>query len=435
MSATDLQRQFYDMLMRSQFWSAERMQEHQRSQLEQLLRHAKRNVPFYGTRLDAVLRPGGEINWQRWQELPILNRADLRDHRGAMRARELPPGHGDVLVASSSGSTGEPILASHNALVAIAGDAALARAHTWHEVDFGATFVNLIGDDPAVAAWPEGRSSESWAPQFLRLSHPGPKHELNAFATVEQQIAFIERYRPAYLGGLTSRLKAVAIEAQRQSIALPIRTVMTFGEAVPASVEELFAEAFGAKVLAQYSAQETHKIAISCPQSGHYHINSEVMLVEIVDDAGHAVPAGARGRVLVTSFFNTAQPLIRYQIGDLAVAGDRCACGRTLPVLTEISGRIAHLFRLADGRSVLPIVSDDLVTALGIRSWQLAQVAIDRAEFRYIPGEMTTDEEELRAVVRSGLDPMIDLAMRRVERIGAGGKHIPYVSELSPQVQ
>ena len=60
---TDLQRQFYDMLMRSQYWSAERMQEHQRSQLSQLLLHAQRTVPFYAHRLDAVLRPDGTVDW------------------------------------------------------------------------------------------------------------------------------------------------------------------------------------------------------------------------------------------------------------------------------------------------------------------------------------------------------------------------------------
>jgi hypothetical protein len=46
MSALTLHHRFYDMLMQSQYWSAERMQEHQRSQLAQLLRHAKKSVPF-----------------------------------------------------------------------------------------------------------------------------------------------------------------------------------------------------------------------------------------------------------------------------------------------------------------------------------------------------------------------------------------------------
>lgn len=40
------QQQMFEMLMESQYWSREQMQEYQRSQLEQMLRHAKANVPF-----------------------------------------------------------------------------------------------------------------------------------------------------------------------------------------------------------------------------------------------------------------------------------------------------------------------------------------------------------------------------------------------------
>ena len=75
-----LQRQFYEMLMESQWWSADELRNYQRSQLSQLLRHAKKNVPFYEHRLDAVVKPNGDIDWDRWGEIPIVRRQDLAKH-------------------------------------------------------------------------------------------------------------------------------------------------------------------------------------------------------------------------------------------------------------------------------------------------------------------------------------------------------------------
>ena len=45
-AAHDLMHQFYDMLLESQYWPAQQLVDYQRSQLEQLLRHARANVPF-----------------------------------------------------------------------------------------------------------------------------------------------------------------------------------------------------------------------------------------------------------------------------------------------------------------------------------------------------------------------------------------------------
>jgi phenylacetate-CoA ligase len=82
--------QIFDMLMESQFWSADQMRDYQRSQLAQLLRHAKAHVPFYKTRLDCVLRKDGSIDWDRWEEIPIVTRADLRDRGGEMLSTFVP---------------------------------------------------------------------------------------------------------------------------------------------------------------------------------------------------------------------------------------------------------------------------------------------------------------------------------------------------------
>lgn len=47
---------------------------------------------------------------------------------------------------------------------------------------------------------------------------------------------------------------------------------------------------------------------------------------------------------MVTPFFSFAQPLIRYEQGDLAEVGPACSYGRSLPFIIRIVGRIANMF-------------------------------------------------------------------------------------------
>eukprot|EP01035_Chromulina_nebulosa_P004491 gene4491-6145_t len=140
-----LQRQFYDMLMESQWWPADDLRDYQRGQLGQLLRHAKRNVPFYETRLDAVLKPNGDIDWDRWGEIPTLRRTDLVAYREAMQARDMPAGHGPTHVLASSGSTGVAIQVTTTAVAQIADRALRWRVQRWHDLDWSKVMLNRMG--------------------------------------------------------------------------------------------------------------------------------------------------------------------------------------------------------------------------------------------------------------------------------------------------
>ncbi len=96
--------------------------------------------------------------------------------------------------------------------------------------------------------------------------------------------------------------------------------------------------------------------------AGNYHQNAEHVLIELVDEAGREVAPGELGRVLLTTLENFVMPLVRYEIGDYAVAasGD-CSCGRTLPLIGRVVGRGMNLFRSLDGKL---LTTWDLVNVL-----------------------------------------------------------------------
>ena len=84
----------------------------------------------------------------------------------------------------------------------------------------------------------------------------------------------------------------------------------------------------GCKVTNRYGCEEVSLIACECERHEGLHVNSDGVFVEILRDGRPAQP-GEAGQVVVTDLTNRAMPIIRYQVGDVAVASDRlCPCGR-----------------------------------------------------------------------------------------------------------
>jgi phenylacetate-CoA ligase len=428
----DLQRRFYDMLMASQYWPADRMQQHQRTQLAQLLRHAKANVPFYEHRLDVVFRPDGDIDWDRWNEIPVVTRGDLQEHRETMQARELPAGHGEVRVSRSSGSTGEPVATSRNELARVADSAARQRAMQWHQLDFDRVFVDLSGDDPQVGVWPEGSFRGPWGPPW---SHgKGGRFVLNLHTTPANAAQFLDDLHAAYLSGLPSRLEPIAVAARDLGIEMRLELILSRGEAVTERQRGLFAAVFGARTVELYAATEAFTLAQTCPDCGRYHVNAELGLVELLDDAGGPALAGQLARIVVTSFYNTAQPLIRYELGDRVRVGAPGACRPALPVIDQVAGRAYQMFRLPNGREFVPVVPAEISLRPDIQRWQLAQVGADAIEFRYATGpDASILASEIETILRAALPSSFNLRLAALDTRQplAGGKHLLFINEIT----
>src|SRR5262249_34616338 len=78
-------------------------------------------------------------------------------------------------------------------------------------------------------------------------------------------------------------------------------------------------------------------------------------IIEILNERGQPTAPGEMGEVICTGLQNTLQPLIRYRIGDVArwAVDQHCQCGREMPILEAIEGRIEDICYTTDGRQVL----------------------------------------------------------------------------------
>ncbi len=276
----------------------------------------------------------------------------------------------------------------------------------------------------------------SWAPQWLETDHRGKSFYLNRNVTQENVIEYVLRKNALYLASRPKSLQSLALATERLQIPLKLDVVTTFGTGVTDDEREDFQQIWGARVFSLYSSGEGCKIASTCETGHHYHVNPELNYLEILDDNGQPCSVGQPGRVVITPIYNTAQPLIRYEQGDIAVRGHGCSCGKLLPVLQEISGRIGHLFHFPDGHSVAPFFpTKEFYANFGTKTWQLVQTGPLEVELRYVPAGPNFVPNEayaldvIRRRVRSGLKvTFVALAETPLTK---AGKFIQYKSELA----
>lgn len=423
-------------LERSQWWDPGQLSHWQFAQLAVLLEHAYQTVPFYRQQFDAIgFSPTSTIAPEDWSRLPIVQRAALESAGAQAVTTALPAAHGRMTEKRTSGSTGEPGRFVSTQVSSQFWHALTLRDHLWHGRELSA----------ALAVVRSGRSvrdpfaitrHNSWGPPADLVFDTGPGVLLYHSLPIERQAALLREFNPHYLLTYPSNLLALARCVSEHGESLTnLREVRTYGEPVEDAVREACRSSWGAALTDTYSAEEAGYLALQCPLHCHYHVQSESVLLEVIDAAGNACRPGETGRVVITTLHNFAMPLIRYAIGDYAVVGQPCDCGRGLPVLQKIVGRERNLLHLADGTLRVPDMSALQRSAIGeIDRLQVVQIAPSRVRVR-VAGEQPlagADRETLERLVLQVLGGEFELEFsfeREVER-HANGKFEPFVSLL-----
>lgn len=377
-------------LERSQWWPRAQLEAAQFRQLRALLAHAARSVPFYLERLRAAgIDATRDFDLAAFARLPLLTRRDIQSHGAALKSQAPPRDHGPLIDHISGGSTGEPVRVLDTKLNSMFWRVFTLRDHFWHRRDFG-------GKLCAIRSRIEDQTLSGWGHATDTVLETGPSALLNIRADPAHQLEWLQQHDCDYLLSHPTNVRELARLALARGVKLPrLKEVRTFGEALPAALRDLCREAWGVRVTDIYSAEEVGYIALQCPEHEHYHVQSEHLLVEVLDDGGQPCAPGQIGRVVVTPLHNFAMPLIRYALGDYAEVGAPCACGRGLPVLNRICGRSRNMLVRPDGRRYWP--SSPYIRYAGvapIRQLQIVQHTRESIEARFVAERALRADEE-----------------------------------------
>lgn len=402
-------------LERSQRFDADDVRALQLERLNRLLAHCWTEVPFLKAYWgDHGLAPGALGAIDDLERYPLIDKRIIADHHADMVAASW---RGRTLSKTTGGTTGDPFRFEYTMDSYARRTAAMWRGYEWAGAGLGTRTAYL---------WGTGQRTEGWGAVKDRLYHGAfNRRFFDAFAlrtdTLDSVIEAMAAYRPRAVVGYVAPVALVARRMLATGRTIHgLRGVLTGAEALLAPERADIERAFGCPAFESYGSREFMLMASECERHEGLHVTAEHLVLETVDAAGRAV-TGASGRVVVTDLFNYGMPFVRYLNGDAATYSTRrCSCGRGLPLLESVDGRLLDGFTTPDGRV---LVGEYFVYAMldvpGVVQWQVVQTAPDALEFRMVchdrMGQETT--ERLRRKVQATAGPAMRVDVVQVESI------------------
>jgi phenylacetate-coenzyme A ligase PaaK-like adenylate-forming protein len=353
------------------------------------------------------------------RRLPVLERAAIQRQPEAFQI----PGV-SAAVLSSSGSTGTPLVLRLD-----------RRARRRRQRQFARFFLRS-GWRP----WDRSLSIKVLPDSSARLGSPlldrtvlARRHTISILEPVESQYRLLRELDPRILQGLPSVLEELARRAEAEGWRpRRLRRIFSGSEILSDRARALLERALGAPVYDSYAAAEAF-IGWECERRDGLHVIESNVVLEVLDEDGHPVSPGAVGRVVITTLDNRAMPLVRYAIGDLAVApsGRRCPCGRPGMVLPAVLGREVPLFSIGGAKASPWGVIARLGELDFVREFQLVQPRPDQVELliRGRDNGGPLDRRALERLVVEELGPVVEVEVREVEGLDGSptGKAAPFV--------
>jgi phenylacetate-CoA ligase len=419
-------------------WTSEQLQALQRRRLAELVRHATASSPFYRERY-AGLDPGDPVELPR---LPVVDKAtvmerfddlvcDRRLTLAAVEAHLDGLARDELLLAryramATGGSTGRK-----GVFVADRAEwrQYLAGFFRWnHYVGLKPRLPRRLRIASVAAARPlhmtyrMAASIDVGLYRVLRLEAAMPPAAM---------VEALNRHQPEFLYAYGSVLGLLAAEQLDGRLRIHPTTIASSGETHTEELRDAIRAAWGTSSFEMYGLTEAGIVGSHCDRHTGIHLFEDQAIVEVVDEHNRPVPDGQLGhKLLVTNLVTRTQPLLRYEVSDMvAVAAERCGCGRPFRLLAGIEGRnddILYFPTAAGGTTA--------VHPLALRS-ALAGIP-GLAQYKVVHD---TDGLHVRVALRPGADPAETVRLvsaRLTDRLTTQGAARPAVQvELRDSLQ
>ena len=384
----------------------------QERKLRRLVAHAYAHVPYYRQLFDSAgLRPADIAGVDDLCRIPASSKRQLV----AVRPDDLVARNVDrrrCRESRSSGATGVPLSILHRRSDLTVTNLAFLRTFVAHGYRPWQRRVEFTGSRNV----PRGRS---WYEHLGLLR----RCVLSDASDPAQWVEELRAWRPHVIIGYVMMLRQLASEIRKQGVTdIRPRIVFSTSAILDAATRETLAAVFRVPVIDYYASEEGRCIAWECGRCAGYHVNSDLLILEILDDQGDPVAPGVEGEIAITNLHSFAMPFIRYRQGDcgvLATAG--AVCGRGLPLLASVTGRSDDFIVTLDGRRLSPrLFYYALWTVPGIAEFRMTQEDLRRLRVEIVVNSDYTDASR-----RAMFANVRDLAGDGVEIIEAIVSSIP----------
>ncbi|MDR2170216.1 MAG: hypothetical protein LBP59_08755 [Planctomycetaceae bacterium] len=426
--------QHYRRMLKTQYDPPDVIIGRQTEKMRAIVAHAYNTCKFWRERFDAYrLKPSDICDLTDLCKLPVLTKSDLRVRLDDMISSSYSD-KSKLVRFSTSGSTGVSVNVYADEFCTQFKRGAVLRSDEWTGWRCGERIAAIWGN-PKVRKDFFGVMRNLFLERYYVFLDTLKMDERSMDEFTKQLL----RYPPGMLFGHAHSLYLYAqyLRAKYPEVKIRPHGILSTCMVLHDFERRLISDVFGCRVTNRYGCEEVSLIASECEAGDGLHINSDALYVELLSRSGEPVVGGEAGAVVVTDLCNRAMPLIRYEVGDSATWSNRvCSCGRTLPLLGRIEGRVADYVVTDKGEYISGISLTENFACMvdGIAQLQIVQNDINKFTFNIVKdtdfGETTMNQIKKLVVERFGNNATFDCNYMEKIPIEKSGKYRFCISKV-----
>jgi phenylacetate-CoA ligase len=413
-------------LQRSQWWPEEKLHRYQDQRLRAIIKYAYETIPLYHQKFKAAgIHPDQIKTVSDLPKIPVLTKQEIQQN---YPTNIIAP-HIDIKncwTPFTSGSTGNPVTIVYDDSAESFQKACALRPNL--------ACGQRLFDSWAVIASPRTitrKKKKRWFQKFGLFSQVC----FSLFETPQTHVAELEKINPDILDGYTTSLYLIAQEIKRtDNHKIHPHLVYTTSELLTPQMRTFMNDVFNLEVYDQFGSVEMGRTAWECPEHTGYHMDMEAVVSEFIRD-GEQVTSGERGEIVYTNLYNYAMPFIRLRTQDVSIpSNERCPCGRTLPLMKLIEGRVDDFIILPNGRLLPPVTWIILLMYNRIDQFKVIQETVNELRVQVVPKQdMAPDAlQKIHDDVVKTTENLVNITIEPVTEIKRepSGKTRPIVSKV-----
>ncbi|MDR6845015.1 phenylacetate--CoA ligase family protein [Flavobacterium granuli] len=385
------------------------------------------NNPFYRELV-------GTESLKKWSDLPILTKKNLQ--KPLKERLSLGYTEKSVYINKTSGSSGNPLVFGKDKFCHALIWANITRRFQWHDIDFNHSYQARFYGMPLDFISNKKIRIKDY------LSH---RYRFNIFDLsdngLEKIVKKFSSTKFDYINGYTTSIVLLAKYLKRNDLYLDticptLKVCITTSEMLFDEDKKLLNERFRIPIINEYGAAELDVIALENAK-GEWKVNAETIFVEILDENNQIVPYGTVGKIVVTSLYNKAHPMIRYEVGDIGMLDEKSTLKN--PILKKLIGRtndnaILPSGKIAPGMTFYSITKKIFGDQGNVKEFIIKQTKLDTFEIEYTSDFELNEKEinNIKTVLSNYLEPHLNYLFirKKVLERGKNGKLKQFTSFL-----
>lgn len=371
--------------------------------LNEILKYVKQNVPYYQ-----------EKDYLSLSDFPVINKKIIMENYDSFRSVEYLDNE-KLHEVATSGSSGNPFHAYQDANKRRRVIADLTEIHEKLGWKIGERYVFL----------------RAWTGNYNNMRIQQLKQNFIAVDVIDFDRVAMDRLRKTLkkdknirtILGYSSSLMDLArymLDQGDSAEDFSVQLILADSDNLSPEGKANLEKVFGCPVVSRYDNEEQGILAYSLPYEDEFVINTPSLYVEILAmDADVPAKPGETGRVVVTDMYNKAMAFIRYDTGDLAIAGEQD--GNRCLTIRSLQGRTSDVIFTMDGNAVYsPTINNFICDFYSIKKYQLIQEAAGVFQLLIVCAEEGVALDEVDASMRRILGQDVQLTIRVVDNIPVG---------------